>query len=172
MNPGKPPSAPASGITSTDSNAAPVGESEYLERQAAAARESISSAFAGLKADLAQGVDPRTWVKSHPWMILASAAVAGFGAAAATIPSKEQHALRKLKALERVLHPEKPAGESHNGHSTEHKPESPGILTLLLMELMSVLKPVLLALLNARINPPPEAPAPQGATSQVDEPSR
>src|SRR4051812_41641164 len=74
---------------------APASESAFLTKQAADAKAAIARVSEELKNDLAKGVDPRAWMQVAPWTTLASAAVAGFLAAAATIPSKEEQALRR-----------------------------------------------------------------------------
>jgi hypothetical protein len=154
-----------------DPSASPAGlsESEYLKRQADAASAAISRAFAELKTDLGRGADPRMWVKSHPWITLASAAVAGFAAASSAIPSKEQVALKKLEAIERAIHrahhPNE-AAENGNGNGTG-KPATTGVLPMLLKEVLSIIKPVLLSILTAKMAPPePFEPAPPMADSQ------
>ena len=106
-NSNAPSSAPtSSGAAATrpgETPAAKGSESEFLARQAAEARESISRVVSDLKRDLAQGADPRAWMQAAPWTTLATAAVAGFVAAAAVVPSKEQQALKRLREIEKAL---------------------------------------------------------------------
>jgi len=59
--------------------------------------------FQDIKAKLGQGVDPKAWAREHPWVTIGAAAVAGFAATAALVPSKEEQALKKLAAIERAL---------------------------------------------------------------------
>ena len=129
-----------------------MGEAEYLAHQAAMAREAITGAFAELKTDLGRGVDPRMWMKSHPWMTLASAAVAGFAAASAAVPSKQQQALRKLASIERAVHASHHDGEP-NGNGAKPAKHDGGFLGLLLHELISAVKPTLIAVLTSRMAP-------------------
>jgi hypothetical protein len=69
------------------------------------ARAAISNVIGEIKRDVATSVDPRAWLQVHPWTTMASAAVAGFVAAAAVVPSKEQQALKRLAAIEKALSP-------------------------------------------------------------------
>ena len=48
-------------------------------------------------------MDPRAWMRAAPWTTLAAAAVTGFVAAAAAVPSKEQQALKRLREIEKAL---------------------------------------------------------------------
>jgi hypothetical protein len=146
---------------SPDQPSAKLSEAAYLEQHASAAKDAIAGAFHDLKEDLARGADPREWMKSHPWMTLASAAIAGFAAAAATIPSKEEQALKKLAAIEKAIHGHRP--ESANGHegADEHKKEPGGMMAMVLRELIGAVKPAVISLLTARLNPQGPPPHPQ-----------
>jgi hypothetical protein len=147
-----------------------LSESEYLKQQGEAARNAIAKAFEDLKSDLGHGVDPREWIKTHPWITLASATVAGFAAAATVVPSKEEQALRKLQAIERAIHGERP--KSENGHAAaegDQKKETGGLMALILRELIGAVKPVIVAAVAAKMSPqdppppPPDADAPNSS---------
>src|SRR4051812_33171638 len=99
-------SAPSSERTSPSAPKTPPGESDFLTRQAADAKSAISRVMDDIKHDVAHGVDPRAWMQVAPWTTLASATIAGFLAAAAAVPSKEQQALKRLRKLEDALRPE------------------------------------------------------------------
>ena len=139
-----------------------MGEAEYLAQQAEKAQKAIAASLADLKSDLVHEVDLRIWMQSHPWMTLASAAVAGFAAAATVVPSKEQQALRKLHAIEKAIHSAHNKAAAEGNGSTAPKHDG-GIAGLILRELVTAIKPALLALLTARMappSPPPEQPDP------------
>ena len=160
------PAAKTTSADSGESSAKKLSESEYLKQQAEAARTAIAGAFEDLKSDLGRGVDPREWMKTHPWMTLASAAVAGFAAAATVIPSKEEQALKKLQAIERAIHKSPDtAGNGHSSGESDHKKEPSGIMALVFRELIGAVKPALIAVLSAKMNPqdPP-------STAQADPP--
>ncbi len=155
-------SAPASGTTSAhpprrehesagEHAASKLSESKYLERQASEAQEAMARAWGELKRDLAKGADPRVWMQSHPWITLASAAVAGFTAAAVVVPSKEEQALRKLEKIERALHTAHHPESHANGNGSKKK--SGGFLGMIIHELLGVLKPLLVTLVSAHANP-------------------
>ena len=133
-----------------------LSESEFLARQAATARLAIGQAFKDIRTRLAEGANPAAWAAEHPWITVSAAAAAGFVATAVLVPSKEQQALNKLAAIERTLNPPPP---SANGKSKEEKQ---GLLATILLEGISLLRPILSNLLAANLatsppNPPPEA---------------
>jgi hypothetical protein len=132
-------------------------ESEYLAQQSRAAQAALQQAWSEFKANLGHGVDPKAWAKQHPWIALGGAAVAGFAATAALVPSKEQQALRKLAELERALHPPPPP-QATNGDA---KKEKAGILTTILLEAFALLRPVLASILTAQMGGGPAPAAPQ-----------
>ena len=133
----------------------PASESEFLTRQAAEARQAISRVVSDLKHDIAQGVDPRAWIQTAPWTTLAGAAVAGFVAAAAVIPSKEQQALKRLAEIEKALNP---PGRYHrrNGSDNDdavHAVESGrgSFLSGLAGQVLRAVQPVLMSAITAGV---------------------
>jgi hypothetical protein len=139
-----------------------------LEQQQSAAKAAIADAFGELKRDLARGADPRVWMKSHPWLTLASAAVAGFAATAAAVPSKEQQALDKLEAMERALNAAKHPASHGNG---DHKKQG-GLLSTLIHELVGAIKPVLMTLLSTHLNQPHGTESPTDGAGQTSNEQR
>jgi hypothetical protein len=167
----KPDNTSSGGATATTSSSGPtssspsdkpassLSESEYLEQQAAAAKEAIAKTLADIKGRLGETVDVRLWARQHPWLTLASAAVAGFATASTLVPSKEQQALRKLASIEEALreprHEEKHK-ESENGKSKDH-----GIVGTLIREAIAALRPLLVTFLSTSLNsrmPPSDGP--------------
>ena len=151
-----------------ESSKVPAGstESEYLAQQAQAAQAAMSQAWNEFKTKLGQGVDPKAWAKQHPWIAIGGAAVAGFAATAAIVPSKEQQALRKLAELERALHP--PAPAAGNGDA---KKEKPSMLAAIALEAFAVLRPVLTSILTSQMGQPPPVPADPQAEANGHAPS-
>lgn len=127
--------------------AAVVSESAYLQNQVDDASAAISNAVAALKADLAGGVDPRAWAHAHPWVAVGAAAVAGFAAASALIPSKEEQALKKLERIERALRPE--PDPIPPKHAAANAPPHKSLGSRLFSEAFAALKPVLSSALTA-----------------------
>src|SRR4051794_28407673 len=80
-------------------------EAQFLTNQVNEASAAIGQAFSALKADLSKGLDPKALTDKYPWLTVGAAAVAGFVAASAVVPSKEQQALKRLERIERALHP-------------------------------------------------------------------
>lgn len=105
-------------------------------------------------------------MKSHPWITLTSAAVAGFAAAATVVPSKEQQARHKLHAMERAMHRAKAAEASSNGNGHDGN-EKRGFIAMILHELFQAIKPAVISLISTHFAPPtaaPEEPETQEAT--------
>src|SRR4030095_488402 len=96
-------SVPSSAKTSSKPPATPLTEAQYLTKQQADAQKAITRTLEQLKLDLVKTAAPRAWMLGPPGATLGVTAVAGFVAAAAMVPSKEQQALRKLRELEEAL---------------------------------------------------------------------
>ena len=126
-----------------------LSESEYLEKQAKDAQAAISQVFQDIKAKLGQGVDPKAWAREHPWVTIGAAAVAGFAATAALVPSKEEQALKKLAAIERALNAGREKVES-NGDG-KHGKGGGGMLSTILSEAVGLLKPALASFVAAQM---------------------
>jgi hypothetical protein len=121
-----------------------LSEAQFLTNQVNEASAAIGAAFNSLKADLSKGLDPKVLTDKYPWLTIGAAAVAGFVATSALVPSKEQQALKKLERIERALSP----------HHTDYTPPpsaaaaaaapQPQSLTgKLFSQLFSALKPAL-----------------------------
>src|SRR5262249_17337278 len=99
----------ASSTGTTPGNAAPnthnLSEAEYIEQRAAEAQQALSRTAKLLGENLKRSVNPTAWTEEHPWVMVGSAAAAGF-LATFLIPNKEQREekriLRKLAAIERA----------------------------------------------------------------------
>lgn len=111
-----------------------------------------------MKTRLGQGVAPQAWAKEYPWITVGAAAVAGFVAAAALIPSKEEQALKKLASIERALNPPPPREDHSNG---DGKKEGGGLLGSILREAIRVGQPVLMSMLTGGTAPGMQGMSPQ-----------
>jgi hypothetical protein len=134
-------------------------EAGYLADQVSEASAAIGQAFAALKADLAKGVDPTTLARQYPWATVGAAAVAGFLAASAVVPSKEEQALKKLERIERALRPypftpDQPVNPAAAGAAAN---QNKSITGRIFSEVFSALKPALSSALAAYA----AAPAPE-----------
>ena len=96
----------------------PADEAAFLRKQEQDAKEAISRVLGVMTTDLKAGADPRAWTREYPWLSLGAATVAGFVAACAMVPTKEQSALKKLAEIERALHPvvDHAVNGDQNGH--------------------------------------------------------
>src|SRR5687767_7894931 len=109
--------APPSAKTLSKQPATPLSEAEFLVKQQADAKKAISRTVDELKRDLVKAADPRAWMQVHPWATLVATTVAGFAAAAATIPSKEQQALSRLEKIEEALDAAERGRVDGDGHA-------------------------------------------------------
>lgn len=143
---------------SPDKPTATLSESEYLAQQAAAAKAAIASTLGDIKGRLGETIDVRLWTRQHPWITLASAAVAGFAAASTLVPSKEQQALKKLAAIEEALREPRHEREGHDGHSEDGKAPHKGLIGTLIHEAIAALRPILVALMTSGLGGQQQAP--------------
>jgi len=138
-----------------DKSIAGLSESEYLDKQATAAKEAIAATVSDLKNRLGETVDVRLWTRQHPWLMLASAAVAGFASASTLVPSKEQQALRKLASIEEALreprHEEKHRDGENDGANGKSKDHG-GIIGTLIREAIAAVRPLLVTFLTSSLN--------------------
>ena len=133
--------------------------------------------FGEFSKNLRDGVDPKAWTKEHPWAMVAGAAVAGFAAAAAFVPSKEDQALRRLIAMERALMPKAPkaaaAADGHHdagedGGAKDFSKGRTGFMGAVARQLLETIKPALMSALTAGITA--KATTPDAAEYQAPQP--
>jgi hypothetical protein len=134
-----------------------LSEAEYLAQQAETAKQALAHAWQEVKVRLGQGVAPAEWAKQYPWITVGAAAVAGFVATAALVPSKEEQALKKLAAIERALNPA-PSREDERSSTGNGRKEGSGLVGTLLHEVLNIAKPVLLSMMTAGIGGAAAAP--------------
>lgn len=92
-------------------------------------------------------MDPKAWAQEHPWIAIGAAAVAGFAATAALVPSKEEQALKKLASIERALNAGREQASNGNG---KHE-EKGGTLKTILAEAAGLLRPLLASVVAAQM---------------------
>jgi ElaB/YqjD/DUF883 family membrane-anchored ribosome-binding protein len=137
----------ATGMTSSSAPKTPEGEADYLAHQAEQAKQAISRTLDDLKSSLAEGADPRQWAKERPWTTLGTIAALGFVAAYGLVPSREQQALKRLKAIERAI------GESEEeARHPEKARSSDSILGGFGQQLLDAVKPALMAALTSTVH--------------------
>jgi hypothetical protein len=154
------------------SNKSKLSESEFLRLQAEQAKVNVQRALNDAKAALAKGIDPRPVARKHPWISIASAAVAGFVAAVVAIPSKEEMEVRRAERLRRAMNPDPPRPPAAATNGKDQKAaEKISLGALLVKELIQLIRPVLMAAITASVKaganppvasnpPPPEPPRP------------
>jgi hypothetical protein len=193
MNPDTSSSASSSDTTSTNGHGKPnekpkglASEAAFLQQQADEARKALNAAFGNLSRSLRDGVDPKGWTKEHPWAMVAGAAVAGFAAAAAFVPSKEEQALRRLAKIEKALMPKRAKGagqidDSEDGGAKDFAKGRTGFLGAIGRQVLETIKPALMSALTAGITAKaatpdneyqaPQPPPPDPYTSPPEDPS-
>jgi hypothetical protein len=124
-----------------------MNESDYLRQQADHALTAMKSSLRGARRDAAEVVDPRGWVKSHPWPTVAVAAVTGL-LAGIFLERRPAPPVRPAPPL----HPDSPRAAAYG----ETAPPSPGrgefIIRLFdrLKQLFTLIKPLLEAWVAAQ----------------------
>lgn len=143
----------------------------YVARQADDARKAIAQTVTALKGNLLSGVDPRGWTKEHPWIAVGSAAVAGFVAAVALVPTKDDQALNRLKAIERALSMEperrRAAADEDGDAGKEYAQGKHSFLTGLGKELLGAVKPLILSTLTAGVTAAAAKPSEEEIQAQA-----
>lgn len=118
--------------------------------------------------DLAHGADPRAWLKVAPWTTLASAALTGFVATAAVVPSKEQQTLKRLRKIELALRED--ADRERNERDEDDDRERPrrrsSFLTMLAGQFFRSIQPVVMSAISAGLAA--KASQPQPPTGGAD----
>jgi hypothetical protein len=124
-------------------------EAMFLKEQAANAKAALKQALGDFGKGLGHGVDPRAWTQQYPWMSLGAAAIAGFVAASAVIPSKEDQALKRLARIEKALHPEQHEPKHDRVESDGKKVQKKGFLAAITGDLIKAVGPALASALTA-----------------------
>ncbi len=139
-------------MSATEPPATPEKESEFLSRQALDARAAIARTVERLQANLAEGADPREWTRRYPRISVGAAAIAGFAAAWALVPSKEEQALKHLEKIRRAMTPpvESPEEDAAaaNGDPS-HRARGGKFAGMLVKELLHLVRPALMSLFKA-----------------------
>jgi len=150
-----------------------MSEADFLAEQAKAAKEAVARTAQELIGKLGQNADPRELTKQHPWASVAAAVVGGFAAAALTVPSKEQQAMRRLSRLERTLnmhHDQEPAEEDRGARNYASGRSS--FWGGLAQQVLEAVKPALLSALTAGIAAKGAKPDPEDFQQQPPQPGK
>ncbi len=133
-------------------------EAQFLEQQAVDAKAAIARTLSDLGTSLGNGASISAWTREYPWLTLGASTVAGFVAAAAIVPSKEQQALRRLAKIERALNPEPPKNkksDSEDGHGTDdvkrYQSGRQSFLRSVMGEVIKAVQPAVLSMLTAGV---------------------
>jgi len=133
-------------------------EAQFLAQQAVDAKAAISRTLSDLGTSLGNGANLSAWTREYPWLTLGATTVAGFVAAAAIVPSKEQQALRRLAKIERALNPEPPKkkksdSEDGDGQDDVKRFQSgrQSFMRSVLGEVIKAVQPAVLSMLTAGV---------------------
>ncbi len=125
-------------------------EAQFLDQQAQQAKDALSRTLSLIGKNLGQSVDPRAWAQEHPWLTLAGAAVGGFVAACAVVPTKEDQAIKRLARIERAIAPKPPVVVAADGDSDRH-PANKGVVHGLLNQVLKSIQPAIMSAITAGI---------------------
>jgi hypothetical protein len=144
-------------------------ESVYLKEQAANAKAAFTQTLSEIATGLGRGASVKAWTAEHPWVMVSSAAIAGFTVACATVPSKQESALRKLAQLEAALNPSK-SETSDNHKETNGKEATQGhFLASMTAAILKGVAPALASALTAVFSShSPEVPTPPDTADASD----
>jgi len=126
-----------------------LSEAMYLKEQSANAKAAIKNALTDFGKGLGHGVDPRAWTQEYPWMSVGAAAILGFVAASAVIPSKEEQALKRLARIEKALHPEKQEAKHERVETHGKKVEKKGLLASMAGDFIRAVGPAVVSAITA-----------------------
>jgi len=144
------PSTPPSNSKKPDAKSSEPTEAQFLDQQAQQAMDALSRTMSLIGTNLGRSVDPRAWTQEHPWLSLTGAAVGGFVAASALIPTKEDQALKRLAKIERAIAPKPPVVVAADGDSDRH-PVNKGLIHGLLNQILKSIQPAIMSAITAAI---------------------
>jgi hypothetical protein len=153
-----------------ENDSSKLGEAEFLRQEADRARKAVANTWAEAKANLMRGVDPRAWTGEHPWIALSAGAVAGFFAAYAVVPSKEEQALKRLARIEQALSGGAPVTAPAANATADGNTQKSGFLGSIGGEILKTLRPALASALSAVISAKTMQPN-DGASDPGQDPS-
>ncbi len=121
-----------------------MNEADYITRQTDQAGAAIAGVIGDMKAALGEAADIKEWTRQYPWLVTSSAAVAGFVAGMALIPSKDESFKSKWEALKDKLTPdlEAQADRQATARTIADQPNAGGSPSWLSVVLREVLKAV------------------------------
>jgi hypothetical protein len=127
----------------------------YIEEQAANAKAAFKQTLGEITHGLRHGTSVREWTATHPWMMLSSAAVAGFVAGCAAIPGKDETLRQKLDELKSSLLKEKSDNHDGNGRETDGHAPKKGILASIMGDVLKAAIPAIGTIISSAIQQPP-----------------
>lgn len=100
--------------------AKPQTSAQLAAQESREARDAMFAALDDLKQSAASAADPRLWTREHPWAAVGIAAAAGFAAAAALTPRRDETAKEHFQHLAEQLRAATRSAES-NGTDAEQR---------------------------------------------------
>jgi hypothetical protein len=138
--------ASSTGTTSKKEPPAVETEAQFLDRQAAEAKQAIANVWSEMKHTLSSSVSVRRWTEQYPWMSTATALAAGVAAGYFLTPRDRDEAAEMWEKFKRHFEKEKESAEaaSSNGGAP---PEShqPSLGKTLVTELVKNVLPLITA---------------------------
>jgi len=132
-----------------------VTEAAYVTEQAEQAKAAIASVLGDMKGAIAQSVNLKEWTRQYPWITTASAAVAGFVAAMAVTPSKDESLKEKWEAFKDKLTPDLSAKQPEvNARTVADQPaqdDNPSWFSVVLREVLKAVGPTIGGMLTGAL---------------------
>lgn len=147
-------------MTTSTKPAEKLSEAEFLRREAERSKKAAAQALNNARAALVGKVDPRRITRRHPLIAILSAVVGGFVAATLAIPSREEEELRRLQRLHEAMNPPPPPPNGNGAAGQPQQAAKPTIWATLVHEMITLIKPILLATITAGIKSAHAAPPP------------
>jgi hypothetical protein len=127
----------------------------YVEEQAANAKAAFKQTLGEIGQGVGKGVSIRQWTAAHPWVMMSSAAVAGFAAGCAAIPAKDETFRQKLDELKAALRKEKSDNHDGDGHGEDGHPRRKSFLASIVGDVLRAAIPAVGSVVSAAMQRPP-----------------
>lgn len=131
-----------------------VTEADYVAEQAAQAKAAIGTVIGDMKAALAGSMDLREWTRQYPWIVTASAAVAGFAAGMMVTPSKEESFKDMWESIKDKFTPDVSTKPEVNARTVADQPaqgDKPSWFSVVLREVLKAVGPTIGGMLTGAL---------------------
>jgi hypothetical protein len=131
-----------------------VTEAEYVTEQAAQAKAAIGAVIGDMKAAIASSANLREWTRQYPWVVTASAAVAGFAAGMLVTPSKDESFREMWESIKDKFTPDLSAKPEVDARTVADQPaqgDKPSWFSVVLREVLKAVGPTIGGMLTGAL---------------------